>query len=51
VQLVQTYSDHVILPAEQRAALADAVAAALDAAGGQVPARYVTLAVVATTPR
>jgi hypothetical protein len=41
----------VILPAEQRAALADAVAAALDAAGGQGPARYVTLAVVATTPR
>jgi SAM-dependent methyltransferase len=48
VRMVSTYSDHLILPAAQRAALADAVTAALDAAGGTVVANYVTLAIVAS---
>ncbi|HLY34393.1 MAG TPA: methyltransferase domain-containing protein [Jatrophihabitantaceae bacterium] len=51
VQLVQTYSDHVILPAEQRAALADAVVAAIEDAGGSVATRYVTVAVLAKAPQ
>lgn len=51
VQMVQTYSDHLILPAEQRARLADAVTAALDEAGGTVTAQYATLAIVAIAPR
>jgi len=51
VHLVQTYSDHVVLPAAKRAALVSAVGATIDAAGGHLVARYVTLAVVATAPR
>lgn len=50
VRMVQTYSDHLVLPADERATLADAVRHALDDAGGVVSARYVTLAIVASVP-
>jgi SAM-dependent methyltransferase len=50
VGMVQTYSDHLILPVEQRTRLADAVAEAIGAHGGSVPAEYVTLAIVAHAP-
>jgi hypothetical protein len=47
VRLVQTHSDHVVLPAEQRGLLAQSMADAIDRAGGVVVANYVTIAVVA----
>ena len=50
-RLVQTYSDHLVLPAERRAALADGLVAALDGAGGEVVAEYETLTILAQTPR
>ena len=50
-RLVQTYSDHVVLPVEQREALSRALVTALDEAGGVVTARYVTLAIVALARR
>jgi SAM-dependent methyltransferase len=48
VRLVSTYSDHLILPPQQRATLAGEITAALEAVGGTVVANYVTLAIVAS---
>lgn len=47
VELLQTYSDHHLLPDEQRTRLLDAVGAAIDDAGGYVGARYETHAILA----
>ncbi|HJQ42653.1 MAG TPA: class I SAM-dependent methyltransferase [Jatrophihabitantaceae bacterium] len=51
VHLTQTYSDHVVRSQEERAALTEAIGAAIDAAGGTLSARYTTLAIVALAPR
>jgi SAM-dependent methyltransferase len=51
VQLAQTHSDHLVMPADQRAGLMREVTAVVDAHGGQVMARYVTKAILATLLR
>lgn len=47
VRLVQTYSDHVVLPADQQRLLAEAMTDAIDRIGGVVTANYTTIAVIA----
>jgi SAM-dependent methyltransferase len=49
LELIQTQSDHSILPAEQLAGLVEAVGAAIDSVGGAVAAHYTTEAVFART--
>lgn len=41
-RLCCTYSDHIALPAERRAALCDAICAAIDAHGGVFDRQYLT---------
>jgi SAM-dependent methyltransferase len=45
--LIQTHSDHVVLPTEQRAALVAGVAEAIDGLGGSVVSHYRTRALFA----
>jgi SAM-dependent methyltransferase len=47
IRLVQTHSDHAVLDPAPRAALIEAVAAAIDAHGGQIEAAYSTYTVLA----
>ena len=47
VQMVQTHSDHVVMPADQRARLIEEVTATIDAHGGVVRAHYVTQTILA----
>jgi hypothetical protein len=42
VDLLQTHSDHIVLPDTQRWALLDAVAAIIDSHGGEFTLEYVT---------
>jgi hypothetical protein len=45
--LLETYSDHALLPADQRAGLFDAIGATIARAGGKVELAYVAMAFVA----
>lgn len=47
LDLISTYSDHAVLPPANRAALFDAIGAAIDRHGGEVVIPYVTFAFVA----
>ncbi len=47
LDLLDTYSDHAILPAERRAPLYEAIAAAIDRRGGELAIPYVSLALTA----
>lgn len=49
-ELIQTHSDHRLLPAEVRTRLATAVADAIEAAGGRLDYRYRTHLFTATKP-
>jgi SAM-dependent methyltransferase len=42
VSLIQTHSDHIVLPDDRRAALLAAVASVIDSAGGRITIPYVT---------
>lgn len=51
LDLLQTYSDHHLLPGDQRTRLMDAVGGVVDGLGGSITAHYETLAILARTPR
>lgn len=48
LDLLATYSDHAVLPADARAALFAEIAAAIDKRGGAIEIPYVTLVVIAS---
>lgn len=50
LDLVSTYSNHALLPAERRHRLLDAIGGVVDRAGGAITARYTTNLVLARTP-
>jgi SAM-dependent methyltransferase len=47
LDLLATYSDHAVLPAPDRAALFEAIGAAIDRRGGSIEVSYTTMALVA----